>query len=451
MPNNNINNIISQEQIRKAIRFRVAVAQGNLLDVQKYCDAYTLNSRDAKDNTALHLVSEKGDNEILKFLFKQPQIDFYAFNAADKKAVDLINQQSTAKLWQELLLAEKNLLQASVLRQKYLLKKNYGFILNTENNANESFTVKDLSEINVYVKQTLIYGAPDWKQEKFPHQQASSSSLWKKKQADYYRIEVLQDLLCTIENELAEIPLDFTMRLLIIRIIHSALAEVLQVGRCYEQVALAFDQLLVNGKKAYLTWVHAENLEWQPTESLKNTRGHSFIILDKVGGEKPETWVSGLLMDPMDDKIRSIKECTPQLMESLARIINQPDREQIQLSANLISTLPLKGNHHALIAKNLELLRAVLKGYFDLNWHFHWPEMKKNYPPVKERMVKTWLEKLWDILAKKENIHAAMADKLHLDEIQDSLARLEHRVDIINSAENLAGYLTRQMHHRFAL
>ena len=33
------NNIISQEQIRKAIPFRVAAAQGNLLDVQKYCDA----------------------------------------------------------------------------------------------------------------------------------------------------------------------------------------------------------------------------------------------------------------------------------------------------------------------------------------------------------------------------------------------------------------------------
>lgn len=39
MPNNNI---ISQEQKRKAINFQVAVAQGNLLNVQRYCDAYTL-------------------------------------------------------------------------------------------------------------------------------------------------------------------------------------------------------------------------------------------------------------------------------------------------------------------------------------------------------------------------------------------------------------------------
>lgn len=45
MPNNNVNTIISQEQKRKAINFRVAVAQGNLQNVQQYCDAYTLNSR----------------------------------------------------------------------------------------------------------------------------------------------------------------------------------------------------------------------------------------------------------------------------------------------------------------------------------------------------------------------------------------------------------------------
>jgi hypothetical protein len=339
-----------------------------------------------------------------------------------------------------LLLTEKNLVQASVLRQKYLLKKSYGFILNSENNANEPFTLEDLSQINVYVKQTLIYGAPDWTQEKFPHQQATSASLWKKKQADYYRIDILQDLLCTIENELADISLDIIMRLLIIRIIHSSLAEVLQVGRCYEQVAVVFDQLLVNGKKAYLTWIQAENLKWQPTDSLKNTRGHSFIILDKVGGEKPETWERGLLMDPMDDKIESLKECIPQLMENLARIINQPDTEQIQLSTHLISSLPLKGKHHALIAENLEMLRSLLKGYFDLNWQLYWPLMKKNYPRVKERMVKTWLEKFWDVLAKKADIHAAMADKLHLDEVQDSIARLEHRVEIVNSAERIAGY-----------
>ncbi len=106
MPNNNI---ISQEQRRKAINFRVAVAQGNLGEVQKYCDAYTLNSRNAKGDTALHIVSENGHNEILEFLFKQSKIHFHLRNAENKKGVDLITELSTAKLWQELLRVEKNL------------------------------------------------------------------------------------------------------------------------------------------------------------------------------------------------------------------------------------------------------------------------------------------------------------------------------------------------------
>lgn len=181
MFNSNVNIIISQEQRRKAISFRVAVAQGNLQNVQNYCDAYTLNSQDAKNNTVLHLASEKGHNEILTFLFQQPEVNLHLSNAENKKAVDLINQRSTAKLWHELLLIEKNLVRATVLRQNCLLKKNYQFILNSENNANESFTFEDLSEINAYIKQALIYGAPDWSQERFPHQQATRASQWKKK------------------------------------------------------------------------------------------------------------------------------------------------------------------------------------------------------------------------------------------------------------------------------
>lgn len=74
MPNHDI---ISQEQKRKAINFRVAVAQENLENIQSYCDAYTLNSVDAKGNTALHTACEKGKKEILAFLFKQDQIDIH--------------------------------------------------------------------------------------------------------------------------------------------------------------------------------------------------------------------------------------------------------------------------------------------------------------------------------------------------------------------------------------
>ncbi len=70
-------NIIFQEQKRKAINFRVAVAQENLENTQRYCDAYTLNSVDAKGNTALHLACEKRNKEILAFLFEQDQIDIH--------------------------------------------------------------------------------------------------------------------------------------------------------------------------------------------------------------------------------------------------------------------------------------------------------------------------------------------------------------------------------------
>lgn len=225
------------------------------------------------------------------------------------------------------------------------------------------------------------------------------------------------------------------MRLFTIPIMHSALAEAMQVGRCYEQVALAFNQLLIHGKKGYLTWVYAKNSE--PTERLKSARDHSFIILDKVGGEEIKTWKSGLLFDPMDNKVASLKDCVPQLIENLARIINQPNKEQIQLSTNLIASLPLKEKHHELLAKTLKMLKSVLKGYFFLNWHLYWPEMKKKYPCLKERMVKVWLEKLWDILTKKIDIHATMANKLHLDELQDSITRLEQRFEMITSTEML--------------
>src|SRR5436190_3459811 len=442
MPNNNI---ISQEQKRRAISFRVAVARNDLLNVQKYCDVYTLNSQDAKGNTALHLVSEKGYDEILSFLLQQSKINFHLLNADNKKAVDLINQASTGILWQELLQLEKNLVQASVLRQKYLLNKNYDFILSSKKNANESFTLEDLSQINAYVKQTLIYGAPDWKPEKFPHQQATRASLWKKKEEDYYRCAALQYLFFTIEREFAEIPFDKFNRFLIIHIIHSALAEVMQMGRCYEQVAMVFDQLLIKGKKASLITVRAESSQWKPTENLKNINSNNFIILDKAGSVELETLESGFLIDPMDDKVASVTECAPQIMGNLMRIIAQPDRKQIQLfMERLKSDLPLKGKQHAMIAETLEMLSALLISYFELNWHLYWPEMKKNYPLIKEKRVKIWLEKLWECLAKKADIHAALADKLHLDEVQDSIDRLEQRLEIVNCAERLAHCLNKQ-------
>ncbi len=91
--------------------------------------------------------------------------------------------------------------------------------------------------------------------------------------------------------------------------------------------------------------MQAENLKWKPTENLKSTRGHSFIIMDKVGDGGPETWERGLLIDPMDNKVVFLQEYAPPLMEGLMRIIGQSDKQQIQLSTNLMLSLPLIGNN----------------------------------------------------------------------------------------------------------
>ncbi len=200
---------------------------------------------------------------------------------------------------------------------------------------------------------------------------------------------------------------------MLIRIVHSSLAEVLQVGRCDEQVAVVFNQLLFTEKKGRLQWIQAIN--------LRAEGGHNFIIINKEGGEKPETWKSGLLIDPMDDRVESIQESAPKLMENFARIISQPDREQIKLIDHITLCLPFKMKHHASLAKNLARIICSVRIFFESDWHLIWPEMKKKYPRLKEKNVKTWLEEVWKLLDKKIDIHAAMANKLQLDEIQNSL------------------------------
>lgn len=421
MPNNNV---ISQEQRRKCICFLVAAAQGKLEEVKKNCDAYTLNAMDAKRNTALHLASENAHDDILEFLFNQPHIDCHQVNSAGKKAVDVITHLSTAELWQELLSMQKNALQASVLLQKNQLKKNYAFELNTQNISDECLTIEDLSQINAYVKQALPYGAPNWGQVAFPHQQASPASRWKEKDADYYRIDALQDLLLSIDKKIAEELQDTVSCSLAFRIIHSSLAEVLQIGRCDEQVAVAFNQLLLTEKKGYLQWMQAIN--------LRGPEGHNFILINKKGRDEPETWNSGLLIDPMDDRVEHLQEGAPKLMENLVRIISQPDRKQIKLIDHISLCLPFNAKHHAALAENLERMRCALQIFFAADWHLLWPKMKKDYPCLKEKVVKAWLGEFWQVLEKQADIHAAMVDKLRLDEINNTLTRLEQRFQVLN-------------------
>ncbi|MEN9450815.1 MAG: hypothetical protein RJA83_1433, partial [Pseudomonadota bacterium] len=234
------------------------------------------------------------------------------------------------------------------------------------------------------------------------------------------------DLLLSIEKKIAEGLQDRVSRLLVFRIVHSSLAEVLQVGRCDEQVAVALNQLLFTEKKGHLQWMQAITLTGQE-------EGHNFILINREGDEQPETWKSGLLIDPMDDRVEFLQESAPKLMEHLARIIPQPDTEQIKLIDHITLYLPFKAKHHASLAENLARVICSVRIFFESNWHLIWPEMKKEYPRLKEKNVKTWLEELWKILNKKVDIHAAMANKLQLDEIQNSLTRLEQRFEVLNT------------------
>lgn len=84
------------------------------------------------------------------------------------------------------------------------------------------------------------------------------------------------------------------------------------------------------------------------------------------------------------------------------------------------------------IGRNLERMKCVLQIFFAADWHLFWPKMKKNYPRLKERVVKAWLEELWQLLEKKVDIHAGMANKLQLDEIQHTQTCLEQRFEVLN-------------------
>lgn len=419
------NNIISPEQRKKSIGFLVAAATGNLSQVKALCDDYTLNASNSKGNTALHLACEQGHDEILAFLFQQPKINLHQVNIVGKKAVDIITHLSAAALWQEMLSIQKNLVQGAVLLHRNLLKKNYSYVFNIENISDESLIKEDLSEINQHVKQALPYGAPNWEQEQFPHQQATPASRWRKKDADYFRIDALQDILIIIDKKIAEELQDMVSRVIVFRIMHSSLAEVLQIGRCDEQVAVAFNQLLFTEKRGNFQWMQAIN--------LREVGGQNFIIIDKEGGEQPETWKSGLLIDPMDDRVECLKESAPKLMENLARIISQPDRTQIKLIDYLSLSLPFQAKHHAMLVENLSRMTCVLQSFFESQWYSFWPTMKKNYPRLKEKVVKAWLDKLWKGLEKKIDIHMAMSDKMQLSEVNNSLARLEQRFDVLNT------------------
>jgi len=387
------NKIISQEQKRKAICFRVAAAQGNLLDVQKYCDAYTLNSVDAKGNTALHLACEKSKKEILAFLFEQDQIDLHKENSEGKKPLELVKNLSIDFI--------KNFDLKPSLRNLIFLEM-----------------------INAIVKQKIVFGAPNWQQFNFPKQKPSPASEWKLDDANFYRIDVLQEIMCLTKQILNQIVNDLKASNIIFRIIHASLAEAFQVGRCDEQVAVAFNQFLLSDEKINLEWFQA---------IIPNEPGHNFLVLDRnlrflecdaKPNEEQEAWQEGWVLDPMDRRVDKINEITAsELMGHLARIISASNIEKIKLQHSLAMKLPLKVNHHEVLMTKLKLIRNILNDLFMKNWDQIWKE-EINAALIKEHKIgndlscqikeqaKVWIKTFFDILEAKIQSHQEIKAQL---------------------------------------
>ncbi|TLY47865.1 MAG: ankyrin repeat domain-containing protein [Gammaproteobacteria bacterium] len=354
MPNNNI---ISQEQKRKAINFRVAVAQENLENVQRYCDVYTLNSVDAKGNTALHLACEKSKKEILTFLFEQYQIDIHKKNNEGNKPLELVKNLSVDFI--------KNFDLKSILRNTIFLET-----------------------INAIIKQKIVFGAPNWEQINFPEQKPTCASEWKANDPNFYRIDVLQEIMFLTEKILNQFEKNLKAVNIIFRIIHASLAEAFQVGRCDEQVAVAFNQFLLCEEEINLEWFQASSPDQRGGQNfLVLNRNLQFLACKDKPNEKPEAWREGWVLDPMDRRVDKINEITAvKLMGHLARIIGEPDIEKIKLEQSIAMKLPLKANHHKTLMTKLERIKKVLNCLLRQNWDEIWKK-EINTALIKEHKI----------------------------------------------------------------
>ncbi|WP_339049529.1 hypothetical protein [Rickettsiella endosymbiont of Xylota segnis] len=399
--------IISQEQKRKAINFRVAVVKGDLESAQSYCDAYTLNSVDAKGNTALHLACEKSKKEILAFLFEQDQIDLHKENSEGKKPLELVKNLSVDFI--------KNFDLKPSLRNLIFLEM-----------------------INAIVKQKIVFGAPNWQQFNFPKQKPSQASEWKLDDANFYRIDVLQEIMCLTEKILKKIIKDLKAFNIIFRIIHASLAEAFQVGRCDEQVAVAFNQFLLSEEEI--------NLEWFQAIIPNEPGGQNFLVLDRnlqflecdaKPNEEQEAWQEGWVLDPMDRRVDKINKITAsELMGHLARIISASNIEKIKLQHSLAMKLPLKVKHHEVLMTKLKLIRNILNDLFMKNWDQTWKE-EINAALIKEHKIgnslscqietqaKIWINQFFNILNVKIQAHQLKAQLAVHDEGAEAGANAE--------------------------
>lgn len=388
------NNTISQEQKRKAINFRVAIVKGDLESAQSYCDVYTLNSIDARGNTPLHLACEKGEKEMLAFLFEQDQIDLHKENSEGKKPLELVKNLSVDFI--------KNFDLKPSLRNLIFLEM-----------------------INAIVKQKIVFGAPNWQQFNFPRQKPSHASEWKVDDANFYRIDVLQEIMCLTEKLLKQFVKDLKVLNIILRIIHASLAEAFQVGRCDEQVAVAFNEFLLSEQKI--------NLEWFQAFIPNKPGGQNFLVLNRnlqfLGckakpNEEPEAWQEGWVLDPMDRRVDKINEITAsELMGHLARIISESNIEKIKLKHSIAMKLPLKVNHHEVLITKLKLIRKILNDLFMKNWDQIWKE-EINAALIKEHKIgndlscqietqaKIWINQFFNILEAKIQAHQEIKAQL---------------------------------------
>ena len=89
------------DQRKRIICFHLAAAKGDLKSLQDHCDATTLNQVNSKGNTALHLASAHGHEELVKYLLEYSEIDLHKINHENLKAADQVNNLTLANLFKE--------------------------------------------------------------------------------------------------------------------------------------------------------------------------------------------------------------------------------------------------------------------------------------------------------------------------------------------------------------
>jgi hypothetical protein len=236
---------------------------------------------------------------------------------------------------------------------------------------------------------------------------------------------VLQEVfLQIIEILKSKFEKDLNAFKLILLVIHASLAEAFQVGRCDEQVAVAFSQFLLSEEKINFEWFQARNPD--------KPGGHNFLVLNRnpqfLGceakpNERPEAWQEGWVLDPMDSRVDKLNEITAaKLMGHLARIVSEPDSERIKLKHYIGMRLPLNANHHEILITKLGQVKQILNSLLEQSWDEVWNKINAvlhNEHSVSENLscqiegqAKVWIKAFFDILDTKIQAHQEIKAQL---------------------------------------